>query len=79
MKFKVKKIIMNLIYLIKMNKKYFFKILLLGDSATGAKTSLMQRIVNNTFDEDTISTIGYDTKSYDIETGYGIVKLKNMI
>ena len=59
-----------------MNDKYFFKVILLGDSATGAKTSLMLRIVNNTFSEWMISTIGFSYTIYRVETKYGIVKLQ---
>ena len=59
-----------------MDDKYIFKILLLGPSGTGAKTSLMDRIVGNTFDPTKLCTIGVDFKIYGIKTKYGIVKLQ---
>ena len=54
-----------------------FKILLYGDSTTGAKTSLMQRIVYNEFTEDNLSTSGIDTLSIFMQNHLGEkVKLK---
>lgn len=43
----------------KTNNVYLFKIILIGDSSTG-KTSLIQRFVNNTFEEKHLNTIGVD-------------------
>ena len=59
-----------------MNDKYFFKILLIGSSGTGAKTSLMYRMVDNVFEEVIMPTIGVDYKIYSVETKYGIIKLQ---
>jgi len=51
-----------------------FKIILYGPSFTGAKTSLLERIVNNKF-EIYLPTIGVDFKILNIESKYGIIKL----
>ena len=59
-----------------MNDKYFFKILLIGSSSIGAKTSLMYRMVDNVFEEEILPTIGVDYKIYSVETKYGIIKLQ---
>ena len=58
-----------------MKKDYVFKILLYGDSSTGAKTSLMLRIVNNEFNEQIVSTIGSDfgTKYVQNQLGDGVI------
>ena len=50
-----------------------FKIILYGPSGSGAKTSLMERIVNNRF-EITVPTIGVDSEILNIESKYGIIK-----
>ena len=59
-----------------MDVKYIFKILLLGSSGTGAKTSLLNRIVDNVFDTPPVPTIGVDFKIYNVTTNNGIVKLQ---
>ena len=59
-----------------MDVKYIFKILLLGLPATGAKTSLFNRIVKNDFDESPTPTIGADFKNYNVTTNNGIVELQ---
>jgi Ras-related protein Rab-1A len=59
-----------------MNDEYFFKIILLGPSSTGAKTSLLLRIVDNTFLECQSCTIGMDYKIYSVKTKNGIAKLQ---
>ena len=51
-----------------------FKIILYGPSFTGAKTSLLERIVNNKF-EIYLPTIGVDFNTLNIESKYGIIKL----
>ena len=51
-----------------------FKIILYGPSFTGAKTSLLERIVNNKF-EIYFSTVGIDFTYLIIESKYGIIKL----
>ena len=58
-----------------MDVKYIFRILLLGSSGTGAKTSLLNRIVDNAFDEY-VPTIGVDLKFYNVTTNNGIVRLQ---
>ena len=52
-----------------------FKIILYGPSFTGAKTSLLYRIVNNKF-EINLPTIGVDFRILNIESKYGIIKLQ---
>ena len=47
---------------------YLLKITLLGDTCIGAKTSLTNRFVNNTFKEMTFSTIGADFLTKEIES-----------
>ena len=59
-----------------MNDKCIYKIMLLGPPATGAKTSLLMRITNNYFQEDTLSTMGLDYKFISHQTKYGIVKFQ---
>ena len=51
-----------------------FKIILYGPSFTGAKTSLLERIVNNKF-EIYLPTVGVDFTILNIESKYGIIKL----
>ena len=51
-----------------------FKIILYGPSFTGAKTSLLERIVNNKF-EIYLPTVGIDFTYLIIESKYGIIKL----
>jgi len=47
-------------------REYTFKILMLGDSATG-KTSLLTRLKTNTFSKDVKSTVGVDFVLKDIK------------
>ena len=53
-----------------------FKILFLGDSCTGAKTSLIIRMKDNCFSEKNIPTIGIDFKTKMVHTDFGEIKLK---
>ena len=59
-----------------MDNKYLFKIVFLGPSSSGAKTSLVFRIVENKFNKETIPTIGVDFKFYRFKTKYGIANLQ---
>ena len=52
-----------------------FKIILYGPSGTGAKTCLLERIINNKFESNHLSTIGVDFKILNIESKYGKIKL----
>lgn len=49
---------------------YIFKMLLVGDSATG-KSSLLLRFVDNSFESSFISTIGVDFKIYNMKLSDG--------
>ena len=53
-----------------------FKLLLLGESGTGAKTSLLHRYIDNSFQSSTISTIGIDFKIKMVYTDFGAIKLQ---
>ncbi len=59
-----------------MDDKFFYKVLLLGSSTIGAKTSLLLRIVDNTFDDCQLSTLGFDFKDAMVNTDYGTAKLR---
>ncbi len=52
-----------------------FKVLFLGPSATGAKSCLIIRIVENKFFRNYLSTIGVDFKTKTIQTNFGEIKL----
>ena len=53
-----------------------FKLLLLGESNIGAKTSLMLRYIDNSFPSSFISTIGIDSRIKIVQTDFGKIKLK---
>ena len=53
-----------------------FKLLLLWESGTGAKTCLMHRYIYNSFTTRTISTIGFDSRIKIVQTDFGKIKLK---
>ena len=57
--------------IIKKNSKKIYKILFVGGSSTGAKTSLVNRLISNSFNESNCSTIGleYKFKSIDLKSG----------
>ena len=57
------------------NYQYIFKVILIGDSNTG-KTSLINRFVNNTFDEKYLCTIGVDFFMKTIEVDEQTIKLQ---
>ncbi|KAJ5067639.1 ras-related protein rab11 [Anaeramoeba ignava] len=52
---------------------YLFKILLIGDSGVG-KTNLLTRFCQNTFDQDSKSTIGVEFSTKIIDVGQYIIK-----
>ena len=56
-------------------KEHLFKVLIIGDSASG-KTSLLNRIADDTFVENVHATIGIDFKSYACEIEEQIIKLQ---
>ena len=53
-----------------------FKLLLLGKSNTGAKTSLMLRYIDNSFSSNLLATIGIDFRIKIVQTDFGEIKLK---
>ena len=53
-----------------------FKLLLLGESGTGAKTSLLHRYIDNSFQSSTIATIGIDSRIKIVQTDFGAIKLQ---
>ena len=53
-----------------------FKLLLLGNSAIGAKTSLLHRYIDNSFQSSTIATIGIDSRIKIVQTDFGKIELK---
>ena len=53
-----------------------FKLLLLGESGTGAKTCLMHRYIDNSFLSSTISTVGFDSRNKIVQTDFGAIGLQ---
>ena len=53
-----------------------FKVLFVGELGTGAKTSLIMRIAENTYIPDFLPTIGVDLKTKIIKTNFGEIKLQ---
>ena len=53
-----------------------FKLLLLGESCTGAKTCLMLRYTDNIFAANHVATIGIDFKIKMVYTDFGKIKLQ---
>jgi len=53
-----------------------FKLLLLGESCTGAKTCLMHRYIDNSFSANHLTTIGIDFKIKMVYTDFGAIKLQ---
>ena len=53
-----------------------FKLLLLGESCTGAKTCLLRRYIDNSFNANQITTIGIDFKIKMVYTDFGAIKLQ---
>ena len=62
-------------YNINYDYDYLFKILIIGDSGTG-KTSLLNRYVDDIYDEKISSTIGVDVKIKNITHGDKNIKLQ---
>ena len=52
-----------------------FKVIFLGESGIGTKTSLIERIVENTFCENIYSTIGINSRHIKIKTNFGEIEL----
>ena len=52
-----------------------FKVIFLGESGIGTKTSLIERIVENTFSENIYSTIGINSRHIKIKTNFGEIEL----
>ena len=53
-----------------------FKLLLLGESGTGAKTCLMHRYIDNSFRANRLATLGLDFGTKIVQTDFGKIKLK---
>ena len=53
-----------------------FKLLLLGESCTGAKTCLMHRYIDNSFRAYHVPTIGIDFMNKIVQTDSGAIKLQ---
>ena len=53
-----------------------FKLLLLGESCTGAKTCLLHRYIYNSFPSNLLPTIGIDFKIKIVQTDFGAIKLQ---
>ena len=53
-----------------------FKLLLLGESCTGAKTCLMHRYIDNIFAANHLSTMGIDFKIKMVYTDFGKIQLQ---
>ena len=53
-----------------------FKLILLGESGTGAKTCLLHRYIYNSYPCNLLSTIGIDFKIKIVQTDFGEIKLK---
>ena len=51
------------------------KVVLLGRSGTGVKTSLMKRFVDDRFEDKTVSTLGVDLSTKTVTVGDTDVKL----
>ena len=60
----------------EIKKKYTYKIIFLGESGTGAKTSLISRIISNTFSFNISSTTGANYAMLSVQTKIGIIKLE---
>ena len=52
-----------------------FKLILLGESGTGAKTCLLHRYIYNSFSSNLLPTIGMDFNSKIVQTDFGEIKL----
>ena len=57
-------------------EKYEYKIVLIGESGTGGKTSLINRLVLNIFDPNTIATSGASYTNIFVQVNLGIIKLE---
>lgn len=59
----------------KVNYQYLFKLALIGDSGSG-KTSILLRFTDNTYNENTQSTIGVDFKIISMNIDDNLVKMQ---
>ena len=53
-----------------------FKLLLLGESGTGAKTCLLHRYIDNSFSANHLTTFGIDFEIKIVQTDFGAIKLQ---
>ena len=53
-----------------------FKLLLLGESGTGAKTCLMHRYIDNSFRANRLANLGLDFGTKIVQTDFGAIKLQ---
>ena len=53
-----------------------FKLLLLGESNIGAKTSLMLRYIDTSFSANHLTTFGMDFRNKIVQTDFGAIKLQ---
>ena len=56
-------------------KEYEYKVIFLGESGTGAKTSLIERFVYNRFNPNQLSTTSQRYADIFIQVNLGIIKL----
>ena len=53
-----------------------FKLFLLRESGTGAKTCLMHRYIDNSFTANRMTTIGNNFRIKNVQTDFGVIKLQ---
>lgn len=65
---------MKLFQIAKMSEVPTYKVVVVGSSGVG-KTAIVQRLIDNTFIEDTQSTVGVEFKSFSVESDGFVCKL----